>query len=90
MEPWGQHSLESAELRNNCYRLIDLASDDVLATMLVQLGRTLEEKRLAELEDSEDTQPSYISPQSAHIVRSIARTRMPAPWSSTEEEDIQD
>lgn len=54
------------------HTLIDCASDDIIDSVLIEVGRLLSERQIAEWHETEDYPPSSpVGPQSARVLKSI-------------------
>ena len=84
LEPWQDRTFESVSRRVYCHALIDLAPEEDIDVLLLEIGRVLSQGQLGVLEQDESPQ-HWIGPKSARLLRSLFSARIPT--SSAVEED---
>jgi hypothetical protein len=87
LEPWEARTVDSVERRVFCHALIDLAPDDQIDALLLEVGRFLSRQLAISDQDGSDESPNYsMGPKSARMLRSLFAARLPLLPPSDEEE----
>ena len=59
LEPWEARTVDSVERRVFCHALIDLAPDDQIDALLLEVGRFLSRQLAISDQDGSDESPNY-------------------------------